>query len=231
MVKYQVVLADPPWKYGDKLRMSDTARGSDDQYETMTNTDIARLSTRIDTSTQGGRDTLHTIAGFPIEDDAVLFLWTTNSFLVDGTSPGLCRVWGFKPKQIITWVKTKKERVAEANDVVGGVSQVDFDKEGDLEHVAATLNKDGLQFGMGHYTRGVTEHVILATKGTATKLVKTKSVRNVIFAPRTTHSAKPPEMYELIERLFYGPYLELFARERRPDWTSWGLELEPDSKP
>ena len=42
----------------------------------------------------------------------------------------------------------------------------------------------------------------------------------------TKHSAKPQEMYELIESRSQGPYLELFARNSRPGWSSWGDEIE-----
>ena len=31
-------------------------------------------------------------------------------------------------------------------------------------------------------------------------------------------------MYERIERLAAGPYLEMFARKSRPGWDSWGSE-------
>ncbi len=203
MSNFKVVLADPPWSYNDKLRMSDVARSSDDHYKTMGDVEIARLSTRLDVTNHAGtgKEVAHHIAGHRIEDNAVLFMWTTNSFLLDGTSAGLCRVWGFKPKQIITWIKTKLGR--EDNPMSG----------------------EDLQFGMGHYTRGVTEHIILATKGKCTAMVKRKNIRNVLFAARRAHSQKPNEQYNLIEGLFDGPYLELFAREKRPGWEAWGLEL------
>jgi N6-adenosine-specific RNA methylase IME4 len=42
------------------------------------------------------------------------------------------------------------------------------------------------------------------------------------------HSAKPPESYELVERVSHGPYLELFAREKRDGWHAWGNEVESD---
>lgn len=39
------------------------------------------------------------------------------------------------------------------------------------------------------------------------------------------HSAKPPELYSMIERVSPGPRLELFARDRRPNWHAWGNEV------
>jgi hypothetical protein len=38
-------------------------------------------------------------------------------------------------------------------------------------------------------------------------------------------------MYPLIERILYGPYVELFARARpnsHADWQVWGNEVESD---
>lgn len=33
---------------------------------------------------------------------------------------------------------------------------------------------------------------------------------------------------DLVETVSHGPYLELFARNRRPDWDAWGNEVEGD---
>lgn len=40
------------------------------------------------------------------------------------------------------------------------------------------------------------------------------------------HSAKPSEFLDMVERVSPGPYLEMFARDRREGWDSWGDELE-----
>lgn len=42
------------------------------------------------------------------------------------------------------------------------------------------------------------------------------------------HSAKPPEFVELVERVSPGPYVELFARQKREGWHAWGNEIQPD---
>ena len=39
------------------------------------------------------------------------------------------------------------------------------------------------------------------------------------------HSQKPMEIYDWIEYQFNGPYLELFATQKRDGWTSWGKSL------
>ena len=48
---------------------------------------------------------------------------------------------------------------------------------------------------------------------------------DAIRAPRREHSRKPDEQYTRIETLFHGPYIELFSRGDRPDWTHWGNEV------
>jgi N6-adenosine-specific RNA methylase IME4 len=53
-----------------------------------------------------------------------------------------------------------------------------------------------------------------------------KDIRELVFAPSRQHSRKPDEIYGRIERLFPGPYVELFARQHVPGWISWGNEVE-----
>ena len=80
------------------------------------------------------------------------------------------------------------------------------------------------QVGMGYWTRANTEVCLLATRGSPKRL--NADVRQVIIDRRREHSRKPDEIYERIERLVGGPYLEMFARQRRPNWDSWGLEVD-----
>jgi N6-adenosine-specific RNA methylase IME4 len=41
---------------------------------------------------------------------------------------------------------------------------------------------------------------------------------------RGAHSQKPEHLQVLIEKVSPGPYVELFARRRRPGWDAWGNE-------
>jgi N6-adenosine-specific RNA methylase IME4 len=50
-------------------------------------------------------------------------------------------------------------------------------------------------------------------------------VRNLIVAPVRELSRKRDEIYDQIEALWPGPYVELFARHQREGWFSWGDEL------
>jgi N6-adenosine-specific RNA methylase IME4 len=44
--------------------------------------------------------------------------------------------------------------------------------------------------------------------------------------PRGTHSEKPPAFLDLVEQVSPGPYVELFARQPRLGWDSWGHGFE-----
>ena len=74
--------------------------------------------------------------------------------------------------------------------------------------------------GMGFWTRANPEQCLLATRGKPKRIAK--DVRRLVVAPRREHSRKPDEVYENIERLANGPYLEMFARNNRENWDGWG---------
>lgn len=79
-----------------------------------------------------------------------------------------------------------------------------------------TTKNGGLCFGLEHYTRANAEVCLLAIRGKPK--VQAHDVRQVIISQLREHSRKPDEQYERIERLYGGPYLELFARQRREGW-------------
>jgi N6-adenosine-specific RNA methylase IME4 len=89
--------------------------------------------------------------------------------------------------------------------------------------VKTTLDGSGFPIGLGYWTRGNPEQCLLFTKGAPKR--KSAAVRQLLIAPRKEHSAKPPETYERIEALLDGPYIEIFARNTRPGWSSWGDQL------
>ena len=80
------------------------------------------------------------------------------------------------------------------------------------------------RMGMGLWTRKQAEICLLGTMGKVPRL--DKGVRQVIMAPRREHSRKPDEVYERIERLVAGPYLEMFARQAWPGWDALGDEVD-----
>ena len=88
------------------------------------------------------------------------------------------------------------------------------------------------RFGLGFYFRGQHELCLFGIRGRPPHSIQgsTRTGRfvppSVIHARREKHSQKPVEVYAIIERFSDGPYLEMFARNRRPKWDSWGKDLE-----
>jgi N6-adenosine-specific RNA methylase IME4 len=84
--KYQIIYADPPWRYQDRK-----CNGAYEwHYDTMKITDICELPVKSITA-----------------DDCVLFLWTTYPMLREAME--LIEAWGFTYKTIgFQWVKQNK---------------------------------------------------------------------------------------------------------------------------
>jgi N6-adenosine-specific RNA methylase IME4 len=133
-------------------------------------------------------------------DDCALLLWT-----VCPEQPGaleLIKACGFEYKTVgFFWLKTTPN----------------------AKHIE--LSGAGLHWGMGYATRANIEPVLLAVRGKPLRLAA--DVHQVVIAPVGEHSAKPDEVYRRIERLYSGPYLEMFARKPREGWRTWGNELLP----
>lgn len=86
------------------------------------------------------------------------------------------------------------------------------------------MKSEGWFTGLGYWTRANPEQCLLATRGKPQRLAK--DVRRLMVSPRREHSRKPDETYTRIERLVGGPYLDLFARQSRAGWDTWGNERE-----
>jgi N6-adenosine-specific RNA methylase IME4 len=141
------------------------------------------------------------IAALPVREwaarDCVLFLWTTDPLLEKAFA--VIRAWGFTYKTVgFYWAKLNKSGPRLVYD-------------------------DGSFFtGLGFWTRANPEPCLLATRGHPRR--RSAGVRKLVVSPRREHSRKPEEVYERIEALCEGPYLEMFARSPRRGWDSWGLE-------
>src|SRR5881392_76343 len=100
--------------------------------------------------------------------------------------------WGFRYVSNIVWEKVRKD---------GG--------------------SDGR--GVGFYFRNVTELLLFGVKGkSARTLAPGRRQVNLLATRKREHSRKPDEQYDLIEACSPAPFLELFARGKRPKWVVWG---------
>lgn len=141
--------------------------------------------------------------GIPVAElaakDAALFLWGTWPHLPDALQ--VIAAWGFEYRSCgFVWIKQNKS--------------------------AATLwcDLDNLFLGLGYGTRGNSEFCLRAQRGQM-GVAQDRGVAQLIVAPIREHNRKPDEQYQRIERLYAGPYLELFARARRPGWSAWGNQV------
>ena len=81
MKKYQVIYADPPWRYNFSKSNS---RQIENQYDTMTIEDIKNLKV-------------------PADKNAVLYLWATAPKLIEALE--VMKAWGFEYKTHCIWNK------------------------------------------------------------------------------------------------------------------------------
>jgi N6-adenosine-specific RNA methylase IME4 len=135
--------------------------------------------------------------------DCALLYWTSGPFAKQAVT--IIESWGFDYKTwAFVWLKT--------NPSSGALELQD-------------IQPSDLHTGTTYTTLASTEVVLLATRGQPMRLAK--DVKQVVIAPYTgRHSEKPDEVRRRIERLYPGPYLELFGRKPVPNWTVWGNEIE-----
>lgn len=111
------------------------------------------------------------------------------------------KAWGFEYKTNIVWEKVRKDG-----------------------------EPDGR--GVGFYFRNVTELLLFGIKGAPNRtLDPARSQVNLIRTMKREHSRKPDEIISLIEACSEGPYLEMFARGVRGNWTLWGNEATDEYSP
>jgi N6-adenosine-specific RNA methylase IME4 len=112
------------------------------------------------------------------------------------------KAWGFQYKTNIVWEKVRKDG-----------------------------QPDGR--GVGFYFRNVTELLLFGTRGknNTRTLAPARSQVNLIRTQKREHSRKPDEIFDIIESCSSGPYLELFARGVRENWTLWGNQADEDYEP
>jgi len=109
--------------------------------------------------------------------------------------------WGFTYKTNIVWHKVRKD---------GG--------------------SDGR--GVGFYFRNVTEMVLFGVRGkNARTLAPGRRQVNYLAVRKREHSRKPDELYPIIEACSPEPYLELFARGARREWSGWGDQADTSYYP
>lgn len=176
-------------------------------FKSRTALQAANWDSRRDVEKHYQTMSLEAIMALPVGElaakDAHLFIWTTGPCLRQTFD--VMEAWGFRYSSVaFTWVKLRRAYNAAQLRMV------------------PTADCD-LHVGLGLTTRKNAEFCLLGRRGSARR--NAKDVREIILAPVREHSRKPDEVYSRIQRYCDGPYLELFSRQRRSGWTTWGNEV------
>lgn len=134
------------------------------------------------------------------DDNAILLLWSTNPIKETHPWP-VIRTWGFRYSTSIPWIKARWDH---------------------------KLGRFVYNISGGHTVRSCSEELLVCTRGKGASLVVDRGIPGAIITPASRiHSGKPIEQYVIAERMITrGPYIELFARTRRPGWDAWGDQLK-----
>jgi len=175
-------------------------------FKSRTALQTANWNSRRDAEKHYNVMSLDEIKAMPVKQiaakDSHCFLWITGPCLPWGFE--VLNAWGFKFSTVaFVWAKLKRSFEHKQLQTAPAIAS--------LFHT-----------GLGLTTRANAEYVLLGRRGNARR--EAKDVRQLIVAPVREHSRKPDEIYERIERYCCGPYLELFSRQSRPGWTTWGQE-------
>lgn len=217
--KFDLITADPPWSFTDKLQQSDVPRGSDANYNTMKISEIKQMRVKDIAS-----------------DGALLALWVPSSLLQEGLD--VMKEWGFQHKQTYIWVKTKKERLSVFSKFIKKnilkAPQNIYDKlaytrsiESIIKSISDINLTNELSFGMGRLFRQTHEICLIGINSNKIyKLLENKSQRSVSFAANLKHSVKPEHLQDSLEMMFpQSNKIEIFARRIRPGWECIGNEV------
>ena len=141
------------------------------------------------------------IAGYP----SFCFLWCGSRHVEEGMA--CLAQWGFKRVEDICWLKTNRSRVGPPEPRLSP----DEVLHSTVEHCLVGLRGSGLR-------RSADTHAVMANVDC-----------DVILAEQPADlcdTAKPDEIYEIIERLSLGTRrLELFGRRLRDGWVTVGNEI------
>ena len=96
---FRTVVSDPPWPYG--IRGPASSKAHRPNSHGAATSSVERY----------GAMSIKDLCALPVEDLAAqnshLYLWTTNSFMVEAHE--IARAWGYEPKTILTWAKMKSD--------------------------------------------------------------------------------------------------------------------------
>jgi N6-adenosine-specific RNA methylase IME4 len=127
VTRYRTIVADPPWAYDEGWPV-----GPQGQAAAIRAGREPWKRTAIDYPTLS----VEAIAALPVselaEDDAHLYLWTTNRYLWDARA--VAEAWGFRCSQLLVWAKTPMGK-GPGGAFAQNAEYVLFCRRGSLAHV------------------------------------------------------------------------------------------------
>lgn len=222
MTQYSTVVVDFPWRYKSPGWLGGAAR----HYDTLP---------------------VQAFWEMPIPEiadtDAHLWVWATDTF--EQVALNAIALWGFTKRAVFPWIKLSPKAMTE-KEVAAALDREE-------EFVAYNGRFHRLAYGNGYYGRANPEFLILATRGKNIVQQDGRHVRKLIhapaceqdgypesaitddryfYAPATQHSVKPQRAYDIIFGMSPGPRLDVFGRDPRSGFASWGREaVEPTAVP
>lgn len=232
---YSTIVADPPWHYGDVMVAIDGAKRTPLPYSTMTDDQIAAL---------------------PVADIAApgahLFLWTTDRHL--WVARDIIEAWGFRLARILVWAKPPSGYMMSGpfTTTTEFVLYARFPTDAHYL-IRAAREAVGISRRELRARMGTAKSVSLVNRWEEGACLPTeddwRSLQAVLPElsdvpcpkalppigrvdttwwewPRGAHSVKPAAFMDVVEQVAPGPYVELFARQPRLGWDSWGWGYE-----
>lgn len=120
-------------------------------------------------------------------------------------------------KDAFVWLWATNPMLPQAFDVLAAWG-ARFVTAGHWAKLSSTGKKQA--FGTGHVLRCAGEPFLIGAFGKPK--VAAKNIRSVILAPINGHSRKPDKAFTEAERMIGGPRIELFSRQPRVGWDTWG---------
>lgn len=223
-VKYNVIVADPNWKYKN---FSSTAHGA--------------------AAAHYKGSLLEALKKIPVKDQwadprgCLLILWNTWPKLDEGMA--LLQAWGFEYITGFPWIKTLPRDtsvdlgpiVEQAVGAYFSRVKLGIDKFMTACREILRLVKIGIKTGIGFWKQSVSEIVLIGRIGEPRKVEgghepqlgllsgeDWQFYHPLIKGAHGKHSKKSEMIQDWLEREFHGPMLELFATRNRPRWLCAG---------
>lgn len=171
---------------------------------------------------------------------AHLWLWTTKDFL--RLALNLLFEFGWEHKQTFDWIKTNKDGTPTYGMGYWCRNAVEYllfaiwrprNRKGNP--TGKCLNFSGARTSQPNYFQAEDRTLELEREAMGLPPLDVDSFSrensSALFLPRSRHSAKPPEAYELISRLSPGPRLSIFQRQARDGFVCWGDQMPMKALP